>query len=137
MKFLIVEDNIIKNIAVGTLDLVDPTWVKSTYDTDIGWKYVQQYDVFMKPDWTNSDWEEFVQTTTTTINELQTYYTRLVASTHHMESFDEEKQDKIKEYLSSINTKISDINQHVSNVYGCLELFGEPLEVRPNLDSEV
>lgn len=137
MKFLIVEDNIVKNVVVGTIDLADPTWINLDYNVDIGWKYVEQFDVFMRPDWTNETWQEYVTAQTNILNELQEYYTSLVASTHHMETFDEEKQNEIREYLSSINDRISNIEKHVSNIYNSSDVHLEPLEVRPNLESEV
>ena len=137
MKFLIVEDNIVKNVVVGTIDLADPTWINLDYNADIGWKYVEQFDVFMRPDWTTETWQEYVTAQTNILNELQAYYTSLVASTHHMETFDEEKQNEIREYLSSINDRISNIEKHVSNIYNSSDVHLEPLEVRPNLESEV
>ena len=137
MKYLIIENNIVKNIVIGTIDLANPSWINVNYNVDIGWKYVEQYDVFMQPDWTNERWEEYVTTNTNTLNELKDYYESLIAATHHMETFDEEKQNEIREYLSSVNDKISDIEQHVSNIYNCSDVFAEPLEVKPNLESEV
>lgn len=137
MKFLIVENNIVKNIVVGSIDLADPSWVTVDYTVDIGWKYVEQFDVFMRPDWTNEKWQEYVTTNKNTINELKEYYESLIQATHHMETFDAEKQEEIRDYVSSINNKISDIEQHVSNIYNCSDVYLEPLAVRPNLESEV
>jgi hypothetical protein len=137
MKFIVVENNIIENIVFGTLDQADPSWIPATYRVDIGWKWVEEYKSFVPPTWTDSDWETYKNTHIAHLNDLKNYYNQLVVANHYMQNYDEEKQEEIREFTNSINELSEKIELDISNVNLVDQFYKEPIQVRPNVDSEV
>jgi len=136
MNFLIVEDNVIKNRVVSDTK-IDPSWVEEEYPTNIGWKFVEKYNSFMPSSWSGEQWELYYNNELTKFTELKNYYQNLSQSPSHMEKFEEEKRNEINNFYQELVNLDKNINQKQGYIFSIAKLPVEPIEVRPNLDSEV
>lgn len=138
MHYLIVENNIVTNRVVGTHDTAQPDWIEEKdYDVGIGWEYLENSKVFVRPGWTDVDWQNFYQKNNEFLQDHLSFYSRLVKS-EEMKKFDENKTKQINEYLNELLDIANKMEKNVGAIYKINDLFyKDPLPTKPNLDNEV
>ena len=140
--YLVVEDGVIINRAVGTIDISFEDWIKETYPTVIGWKFNSDIDKFIPSDITTEEFNTIKLNLLSELDEQNAFYTSLVTSTHFTNNLTEEKQKEVNSWLEKINkvkTKIeNDFGYVIPYVKDMVPNIGsEPFVLRPNIENEV
>lgn len=143
-NYLVVEDGIIVNITVGTIDTKFDNWIKQTYPTYIGWKYNTDIDKFIPSNLTTEEFNIIKTNLLSELHEQKTYYSSLVVSQHFASSLTEEKQKEVTSWLEKVNNLIIKIENEIGYVIPYTrsmmtkEFVGsEPFSIRPNIENEV
>ena len=140
--YIVVEDGVIVNRTVGTIDTVFDNWIKETYPTAFGWKLNETVGAFIPNNMTTEEFNDIKSQIISESQEQKTYYDTLVASEHFLDKISEEKQKEVNNWLSYINKKIiriEDDNGYVIPYHLNMvsEYASEPFSIRPNIENEV
>jgi hypothetical protein len=143
-NYLVIEDGVVVNRTVGTIDTSFDNWIKQTYPTPIGWKYNSVIGKYIPSDMTTEEFNSIKTNLLSELNEQKTFYVDLVASQHFTNSLTEEKQKEVTSWLEQVNNLITKIENEIGyvipytrNMMANETLGNEPFSIRPNIENEV
>jgi hypothetical protein len=140
--YLVVEEGVIVNRCVGTIDTSFDNWIKETYPTEIGWKYNNDIQKFIPSNLTTEEFNSTKTNILSNLNELKTFYTSFVASANFTNNLNEEKQIEVQSWLEKVNKQITTIENDLGYLIPYARAMvqqvpGEPFSIRPNIENEV
>jgi len=140
LKSLILNNNIIENIIVGSIDSPNCVPSPADYDVLVGYKFNDELQLFLSPSMTVEEFNSIRNSHIEKLNEIVTWYTSYLTSSHYG-GLAAERKDEIKswtdEKFSIIPIEIEKLNNKNSYVLSYVIPFSEILETRPNIDFEV
>lgn len=142
LLYLVVENGVIVNRCVGTIDTSYDNWIKETYPTHIGWKYNNHIQKFIPSSMTTEEFNSLKTIFLDKLNEQKNFYTSYVGSVGFKTNLTEEKQTEVKLWLENLNKQITTIENDLGYLipyeYGMVSgVRGEPFSMRPNTENEV
>jgi|APGre2960657373_1045057.scaffolds.fasta_scaffold22062_3 hypothetical protein len=140
LKSLILNNNIIENIIVGSIDSPNCVPSPADYDVLVGYKFNDELQLFLSPSMTVEEFNSIRNGHIEKLNEIVTWYTSYLTSSHY-NGLAVERKDQIRtwadEIFSIVPTEIEKLNNNNSCVLSYIIPFTEILETRPNIEFEV
>lgn len=135
-----VKDGIIVNRLVGTSAYKHEEWIKEEYPTAIGWKQIEE-NLFVPPHMSKEQFDALYSSNLAELEEKQTYYNKLINSTHYKEKLTEDIRKQVMEFYNLLETITQKVKENKGWVISYEEEKGrslaEPFRLRPNLENEV
>ena len=136
-KYLILNNNVIENIIVGQ---IPGTVAAPDYDVRVGYTFNDELQLFLNPTMTVEEFNSIKASHIEKLNEIQTWYTLFLTSSHFTGLTTERKaeiQAWTTEIFSTIPREIEKLTNNNSCVLNYVVPFVEILETRPNIEVEV
>jgi hypothetical protein len=138
LKSLILNDNIIENIIVGSIPNSVPS--PTEYEVFVGYKFNDELQLFLSPSMTVEEFNSTRNGHIEKLNEILSWYTLFLTSSHYNGLATERKteiQIWTNEIFSIIPVEIEKLTNNNSCVLSYRIPFSEIFETRPNIEVEV